>query len=107
KVCEHYKVTSVFENWCSRYSVQTKVEVGSPIRNSEKFSKPFQGFKKNKSMSLVIKVTHSIAILLYASPMIHVDSICPICFTSLLVILAEEEMAIAMDSPAHSIEELG
>ncbi|ESK97609.1 hypothetical protein Moror_17471 [Moniliophthora roreri MCA 2997] len=37
----------------------------------------------------------------------HQDSICPICFTSLLAILAEEEMAIAMDSPAHPIEELG
>ncbi|KAI0754951.1 hypothetical protein C8Q80DRAFT_1117491 [Daedaleopsis nitida] len=35
------------------------------------------------------------------------DSTCPICLTSLLAILAEEEMAIAMDSPAHPIEELG
>ena len=32
---------------------------------------------------------------------------CPICLTSLLVILAEEETASAMDSPAHPAEELG
>ncbi|KAL0949931.1 hypothetical protein HGRIS_009957 [Hohenbuehelia grisea] len=37
----------------------------------------------------------------------HKESVCPICFTSLLAILSEEEMAIAMDSPAHPIEELG
>ncbi|KAK7049555.1 hypothetical protein VNI00_005586 [Paramarasmius palmivorus] len=37
----------------------------------------------------------------------HQDSVCPVCFTSLLAIIAEEEMAIAMDSPAHPIEELG
>ena len=35
------------------------------------------------------------------------DSNCPICLTSLLAILAEEETAVAMDSPAHPIEELG
>ncbi|KAI0720481.1 hypothetical protein C8T65DRAFT_633139, partial [Cerioporus squamosus] len=35
------------------------------------------------------------------------DSTCPICLTSLLAILAEEETAIAMDSPAHPIGELG
>ncbi|TFK91116.1 hypothetical protein K466DRAFT_583103 [Polyporus arcularius HHB13444] len=35
------------------------------------------------------------------------DSTCPICLTSLLAILAEEETAVAMDSPAHPIEELG
>ncbi|TBU62329.1 hypothetical protein BD310DRAFT_844061 [Dichomitus squalens] len=35
------------------------------------------------------------------------DSTCPICLTSLLAILAEEETALAMDSPAHPIEELG
>ncbi|KAJ3529844.1 hypothetical protein NM688_g7794 [Phlebia brevispora] len=35
------------------------------------------------------------------------DSSCPICLTSFLAILAEEETAIAMDSPAHPIEELG
>ncbi|RPD62408.1 hypothetical protein L226DRAFT_611018 [Lentinus tigrinus ALCF2SS1-7] len=35
------------------------------------------------------------------------DGTCPICLTSLLAILAEEETAIAMDSPAHPIEELG
>ncbi|KAI0661904.1 hypothetical protein C8Q70DRAFT_611786 [Cubamyces menziesii] len=36
-----------------------------------------------------------------------IDSTCPICLTSLLALLAEEETAIAMDSPAHPIEELG
>ncbi|KAI0632102.1 hypothetical protein C8Q77DRAFT_1158773 [Trametes polyzona] len=35
------------------------------------------------------------------------DSTCPICLTSLLALLAEEEMALAMDSPAHPVEELG
>ncbi|KAF9058150.1 hypothetical protein BJ165DRAFT_1398288 [Panaeolus papilionaceus] len=35
------------------------------------------------------------------------DSSCPICLTSYLAILAESEMAEAMDSPAHPIEELG
>ncbi|KAI8978687.1 hypothetical protein BD414DRAFT_444837 [Trametes punicea] len=35
------------------------------------------------------------------------DSTCPICLTSLLALLAEEEMALAMDSPAHPAEELG
>jgi len=37
----------------------------------------------------------------------HKDSVCPICFTSLLALIAEEETAIAMDSPAHPTEELG
>ncbi|KAG5646607.1 hypothetical protein DXG03_002911 [Asterophora parasitica] len=32
---------------------------------------------------------------------------CPICFNPYLAILAEEEMAIAMDSPAHPVEYLG
>ncbi|KAH9891627.1 hypothetical protein C8Q73DRAFT_700071 [Cubamyces lactineus] len=35
------------------------------------------------------------------------DSTCPICLTSLSALLAEEETAIAMDSPAHPIEQLG
>jgi hypothetical protein len=35
------------------------------------------------------------------------DSLCPICLTPYDVILSEEEMALAMDSPAHPIEELG
>lgn len=35
------------------------------------------------------------------------DSLCPICLTSYNVILSEEELALAMDSPAHPIEELG
>ena len=38
---------------------------------------------------------------------VSADGTCPICLTSLLAILAEEETAIAMDSPAHPIEELG
>ncbi|KIY51632.1 hypothetical protein FISHEDRAFT_5476, partial [Fistulina hepatica ATCC 64428] len=32
---------------------------------------------------------------------------CPICLTSFLALLAEEEMALAMDSPAHSPVNLG
>ncbi|KAF8975297.1 hypothetical protein BDQ17DRAFT_1224147, partial [Cyathus striatus] len=35
------------------------------------------------------------------------DSLCSICFTPFLAILAEEEIAVAMDSPAHPVEELG
>ncbi|KAJ3510620.1 hypothetical protein NLJ89_g4568 [Agrocybe chaxingu] len=35
------------------------------------------------------------------------DSTCPICFTPYLAIIAEEELALAMDSPARPIEELG
>ncbi|KAI5124963.1 hypothetical protein M0805_007389 [Coniferiporia weirii] len=35
------------------------------------------------------------------------DSCCPICFTSFLAVLASEEMAHAMDSPANAIEDLG
>jgi len=37
----------------------------------------------------------------------HKESVCPICFISLMDLLAEEETAIAMDSPAHPVEELG
>ncbi|KAF8076342.1 hypothetical protein FPV67DRAFT_412463 [Lyophyllum atratum] len=37
----------------------------------------------------------------------HQDSPCPICLTPYLAIIAEEEMALAMDSPAHPVEELG
>ncbi|KAL1700171.1 hypothetical protein EV121DRAFT_283563 [Schizophyllum commune] len=37
----------------------------------------------------------------------HKESVCPICYNTLLAILSEEETAIAMDSPAHPIEELG
>jgi len=35
------------------------------------------------------------------------DSLCPICLTPYHVILSEEEVAVAMDSPANPIEELG
>lgn len=36
------------------------------------------------------------------------DATCPVCITPLLAIVAEEEMALAMDSPAHAPpEELG
>jgi len=35
------------------------------------------------------------------------DSLCPICLTPYHVILLEEELALAMNSPAHPIEELG
>ncbi|KAL1739043.1 hypothetical protein HDZ31DRAFT_50028 [Schizophyllum fasciatum] len=37
----------------------------------------------------------------------HKDAVCPICYNTLLAVLAEEEMATAMESPAHPIEELG
>ncbi|OBZ68998.1 hypothetical protein A0H81_11354 [Grifola frondosa] len=37
----------------------------------------------------------------------HEDSTCPICLTPFMAVLAEEEMALAMDSPAHAAEELG
>ncbi|KJA30038.1 hypothetical protein HYPSUDRAFT_60876 [Hypholoma sublateritium FD-334 SS-4] len=35
------------------------------------------------------------------------DNFCPICFVPYLVILTEEEMASAMDSPAHPVEDMG
>ncbi|CAL1713086.1 unnamed protein product [Somion occarium] len=35
------------------------------------------------------------------------DASCPICITPFLALLAEEEMAVAMESPAHHTEELG
>ncbi|OSX59871.1 hypothetical protein POSPLADRAFT_1040810 [Postia placenta MAD-698-R-SB12] len=35
------------------------------------------------------------------------DSHCPICLNPLLTLLAEEELALALDSPAHPPEELG
>jgi hypothetical protein len=35
------------------------------------------------------------------------DASCPICFLSLLAVIAEEEMADAMGSPAHASSELG
>ncbi|KAJ7129728.1 hypothetical protein C8R44DRAFT_777514 [Mycena epipterygia] len=37
----------------------------------------------------------------------HHDSLCPICFTPFVAILAEEETALAMDSPAYPVDELG
>jgi hypothetical protein len=37
----------------------------------------------------------------------HTDSCCPICLVPLLALVTEEEMALAMESPAHSIEDLG
>jgi len=37
----------------------------------------------------------------------HRDSLCPICLTPYLALLAEEESALAMESPAHPVEELG
>ncbi|KAG1907248.1 uncharacterized protein F5891DRAFT_363661 [Suillus fuscotomentosus] len=37
----------------------------------------------------------------------HSESVCPICFNTFLAVLAEEEMALVMDSPAHPVEELG
>lgn len=35
------------------------------------------------------------------------DSACPICFVPFSAILAEHEMAAAMDTPAHPVEALG
>lgn len=32
---------------------------------------------------------------------------CPVCFVPFLAVLAEEEMAHAMDSPAHASADLG
>jgi len=43
----------------------------------------------------------------YLLSTISIDSACPICFVPFSAILAEHEMAAAMDSPAHPIEELG
>jgi len=37
----------------------------------------------------------------------HHDSLCPICFTPFTALLAEEETALAMDSPAYPADELG
>ncbi|KAJ7179990.1 hypothetical protein C8R43DRAFT_384296 [Mycena crocata] len=37
----------------------------------------------------------------------HHDSLCPICFTPFAAILAEEETALAMDSPAYPADQLG
>lgn len=37
----------------------------------------------------------------------HSDSTCPVCLTPFSTLLAEEEMALAMDSPAHAVEDLG
>lgn len=37
----------------------------------------------------------------------RIDSSCPICLTSFMAIVAEEEMALAMDSPANPVEQLG
>lgn len=36
-----------------------------------------------------------------------IDSSCPICLNSLLTIVTEEEMALAMDSPATPVQSLG
>ena len=44
---------------------------------------------------------------MYSPSIVSVDSSCPICFVPFSAILAEHEMAAAMDSPAHPIEELG
>lgn len=35
------------------------------------------------------------------------DPICPICYDNFSAILTEEEIALAIDSPAHPVEELG
>jgi len=35
------------------------------------------------------------------------DATCPICITPLPAIIAEEEMALVMESPAHAFEEMG
>jgi hypothetical protein len=35
------------------------------------------------------------------------DTTCPICITPLPAIIAEEEMALVMESPAHAFEEMG
>ena len=48
-----------------------------------------------------------IVVVAYTFSAISLDSLCPICLTPYNVILSEEELALAMDSPAHPIEELG
>jgi len=35
------------------------------------------------------------------------DTTCPVCITPLPAIIAEEEIAQAMESPAHAFEEMG
>ncbi|KAJ6614282.1 hypothetical protein B0H10DRAFT_2436038 [Mycena sp. CBHHK59/15] len=37
----------------------------------------------------------------------HQDSLCSICYTPFVAVLAEEETALAMDSPAYPAEDLG
>ncbi|TFK28778.1 hypothetical protein FA15DRAFT_480912 [Coprinopsis marcescibilis] len=37
----------------------------------------------------------------------HKDNNCSVCFVPFLAIISEEETALAMESPAHPIEELG
>ena len=46
-------------------------------------------------------------VVAYTFSATSLDSLCPICLTPYNVILSEEELALAMDSPAHPIEELG
>ncbi|KAF8591569.1 hypothetical protein K439DRAFT_907236 [Ramaria rubella] len=38
---------------------------------------------------------------------VDLDGVCPICLVQFRAHLAEEEMALAMDSPAHASEDLG
>ncbi|KAF8528701.1 hypothetical protein JB92DRAFT_2862150 [Gautieria morchelliformis] len=38
---------------------------------------------------------------------LDLDGVCPICLVQFRAHLAEEEMALAMDSPAHASEDLG
>jgi hypothetical protein len=42
-----------------------------------------------------------------ARPLTRADAACPICFTALPALLAEEELGYARDSPAYAAGELG
>ncbi|KAF8974316.1 hypothetical protein BDZ97DRAFT_11692 [Flammula alnicola] len=80
---------------------------GRQIRNC---SMIYRGFMRNNLTTLKRKVSCS-CFPFIRTIMAHIllpsDNFCPICFVPYLTILTEEEMASAMDSPAHPIEELG
>ncbi|KAL5507964.1 hypothetical protein ACEPAH_5582 [Sanghuangporus vaninii] len=76
----------------SRFSGHRLADHGSNFTNSqrEKFIEKLPSLTENDLTALDEK-----------------DSSCPICFTPFLAILASEEMASAMESPALSVEDLG
>jgi hypothetical protein len=56
---------------------------------------------------LVTEVTDGLQCNVYILFDPGIESVCPICFIPMLSILAEEETANALDSPAHPLEDLG